>query len=127
MNQLFEHDGEPLLDVTIPWTPKAKARPRVTRSGVAYTEPETRKAEEAFRKEFLEAVGDDFALISGPIEVHWTFSNGHVHMQVWSTPDYTQRKLRGDLDNYLKLISDALNGVAYEDDKQIVSIKAAKL
>lgn len=36
-------------------------------------------------------------------------------------------KLRGDLDNYLKLAFDALNGVAFDDDKQVVKITAVKL
>lgn len=33
---------------------------------------------------------------------------------------------RGDLDNRIKVILDALNGVAYEDDKQIVKIIAER-
>lgn len=31
-----------------------------------------------------------------------------------------------DLDNYIKLVSDALNGVVFADDSQIVAIEAAK-
>ena len=36
-------------------------------------------------------------------------------------------KLRGDIDNYAKSILDGLNGVAYTDDKQIVSLELRKL
>lgn len=32
---------------------------------------------------------------------------------------YLRNKNHGDLDNYIKLVSDALNGVAYKDDKQV--------
>lgn len=33
---------------------------------------------------------------------------------------------RGDIDNLQKLVFDALNKIAYEDDKQIVSVMAVK-
>jgi len=37
------------------------------------------------------------------------------------------KTLRGDLDNYVKLTLDALNGVAWEDDRQVVRISAVKV
>jgi Holliday junction resolvase RusA-like endonuclease len=37
-----------------------------------------------------------------------------------------ESKLRGDVDNYVKSLLDGLNGVAYDDDKQIVNLKAFK-
>ena len=38
----------------------------------------------------------------------------------------TKSKLRGDLDNYIKTILDALNGVAWDDDSQVVKIIGIK-
>jgi Holliday junction resolvase RusA-like endonuclease len=35
-------------------------------------------------------------------------------------------KLRGDTDNYLKLLCDALNGVAFPDDKAVMIIRGEK-
>jgi Holliday junction resolvase RusA-like endonuclease len=37
------------------------------------------------------------------------------------------KTLRGDLDNYVKLSLDALTGVAWEDDIQVVRIMAVKV
>lgn len=34
---------------------------------------------------------------------------------------------RGDVDNYLKTVMDALNGVVYKDDRQVVHVDASKL
>ena len=37
-----------------------------------------------------------------------------------------KKRLRGDIDNYAKSVLDALNGVAYKDDKQIVRLDLEK-
>ncbi len=37
---------------------------------------------------------------------------------------FVRNKNHGDLDNFVKLVSDSLNGVAYKDDKQIKEIHA---
>jgi len=36
-------------------------------------------------------------------------------------------KLRGDIDNYQKLIMDALNEEAWTDDRQVVEVQVVKL
>lgn len=120
-------EKEILLAVDVPWTPRAKGRPRMTKSGRTYTPKETREAEDLFRANFIQEVGSEFVPIAEPIEVHWEFANDVVRMTVHSSLDYTERKLRGDLDNYVKLVSDALNGVAYHDDRLIVAETARKL
>jgi Holliday junction resolvase RusA-like endonuclease len=35
-------------------------------------------------------------------------------------------RLRGDVDNYLKTVMDGLNGIAWEDDKQVYAVEAEK-
>ena len=39
---------------------------------------------------------------------------------------YRSDSRRCDIDNLVKLVQDALNGVAYKDDSQIVGLMAAK-
>ena len=52
-----------------------------------------------------------------------------VHVEIQLCPKLTKgnvaSKTRMDLDNCVKLTLDALNGVAYLDDSQVVSISAA--
>jgi Holliday junction resolvase RusA-like endonuclease len=40
---------------------------------------------------------------------------------------HNAKTLRGDLDNYIKLTLDALNQVAWVDDRQVVRIMAVKV
>jgi Holliday junction resolvase RusA-like endonuclease len=65
--------------------------------------------------------------IDQPCEVELEFSNDGINVLIASCPDYVNRKLRGDLDNYVKIVLDALNDVAYTDDKHVVHIEARKL
>ncbi len=40
---------------------------------------------------------------------------------------HEESKLRGDVDNYAKSILDGLNGVAFQDDKQVHILNVEKL
>ena len=102
---LFEFEHEPV----------AKGRPRVTRTGHAFTPAKTRKAEDAFKRMATERMEGD--PLTGPIEVeiHLFFkrpksnkSNAHVQ--------------RPDLDNAAKLILDSCNGIVWVDDSQITDL-----
>lgn len=115
-----------LLDVKIPWTPQVKERPRHSKTGRVFTPKRTLDAEAAIKAAFQQVV-PDWTPFAQPCSVEWDFANEWIGITLRPWSDYTQRKLRGDLDNYQKIVSDALNGVLYDDDRRIVHTKAVKL
>lgn len=86
--------------------PKSKERPRVSRNGNVYTPKTTRDAEKDVAGTYLDKCGDVY--FKKTIELRVSF--------------YLGNKRARDGDNMLKLIQDALNGIAYPDDKQIRSV-----
>ena len=103
-----------------------KGRPRFTRSGRPYTPKATRDYEAAIREAFENAPGRPPEPFSGPIAV---CINTHRQLPK-STPKsvYSEQDThKPDIDNVAKIVLDALNGVAWEDDAQVVSLKVLKL
>lgn len=115
--------------VHIPGTPVAKARPRITVRGGkprAYTPKKTAD---------YEAMIADLVKIpepsSKPLRVH---INLYLPIpQSWSkqkTIDAACGNIlptsRPDADNYAKAILDAMNGVAFHDDSQVVDLRVVK-
>jgi crossover junction endodeoxyribonuclease RusA len=103
--------------------PKAKARPRATKTGHVYTPKTTSEAEARLAAAWQEAGGP---LLEGPLEVHLAYSPDSVIITVHPSP-HSSKTLTGDLDNYIKLTLDALNGVAWADDRQVVRLMAMKV
>lgn len=98
---------------TIPGEPRSKQRPRLSR-GHAYTPAETRQAEGLVRQVFNEATqGERPVFYSAPVGLQIRFILGS--------------RRRRDIDNMVKLVQDALNKVAYEDDHLIHEIFADKI
>lgn len=111
--------------------PVGKARPRFTRSGRAYTPAKTVNYENLVKLSFTETIG------------YYVPSKEPVRMLIrayYSIPKSTPKKklpdmLEGrimptkkpDADNIIKSVADALNGIAYHDDAQIVSVLCEKL
>lgn len=109
--------------------PVAKGRPRFTKTGKAYTPKKT--------KDYEKKVGESYKRYDNPF-----FGRTPVCMEVTvfmaAPKSASKKKLQGmkdglirpikkpDLSNIVKSIEDGLNGVAYEDDSQIVNIVASK-
>lgn len=115
--------------------PQGKARPKVTRAknglSLTYTPDKTVAYEELIRLRYLSAAGS-FRFEAGK----------QLRMRVVaffaipkSKPKKTQAAMKlnqirptkkPDFDNIFKIICDALNGVAYADDAQIVEAQISK-
>ncbi|HYR17877.1 MAG TPA: RusA family crossover junction endodeoxyribonuclease [Myxococcales bacterium] len=107
--------------------PVAKARPRFT-NGHTYTPRATERAEGRIRDAWIAQVGPE--PFTGPViltvTAHLARPAGHYGKRGLrpSAPECPCG--RPDWDNLAKLVSDALNGVAYRDDGQIVAATMRK-
>ena len=105
---------------------RGKGRPRFTRGGRPYTPKATRDYERTIREAFENAPGRPREPFSGPISVCiMTYRQlpKSTPKSVYSEPDTH----KPDIDNVAKIVLDALNGVAWEDDAQVVSLTVSKL
>jgi len=104
---------------TIPLKPRAKPRPRLTKRGYAYTPKSYAEYEKQIATYYK---GPKF---DGPVSVSITLRS--KRMTVYITPlDEPDSTIRGDADNICKGILDALNTIAYDDDKQVQKLSVRK-
>lgn len=96
--------------------PQVKQRPRMTRRGRAYTPQATHDAEKALAEQY------DGPLYTKPVHVIISYGKDYQTVYIEELTYEAIKSLRGDLDNYLKLTLDGLNGVAWEDDGLVKSV-----
>jgi Holliday junction resolvase RusA-like endonuclease len=123
-------DGAQPVIIRLAGEPKGKGRPRFARaSGRAFTPAATRSYEAALRYAAQETMGER-PLMVGALEilvvanfpVPKSFSKAK---RLAALAGEARPTVKPDVDNLLKTI-DALNGVVFEDDKQIVSATVQK-
>lgn len=114
-----------MIERTLLWTPRAKGRPRAHVIGgkaIMFTPKETTAAERALAGQWTAAP------LEGPLRVELYLSDTDVTVNVSQDETCVATKLRrGDIDNYAKLIMDALNGRAWLDDNQIMRLFVRKM
>lgn len=98
------------IDLAIPGDPVSKGRPRVYH-GHGITPAKTKRAENRVYSEFR-AQYPDFKPYPGPVIILLTF--------------WLATRQGRDWDNLAKLTTDALNGIAWMDDRQIIQAIVTK-
>lgn len=102
-----------LVEFTVPGKPVPKGRPRVMRGGWTFTPKKTKQQENLIQ---IVALARRQALKLAVL-------GGSFRLQVIC---YGANKL-ADWDNLGKLVSDALNGVFWVDDRQVIDARVMKL
>jgi Holliday junction resolvase RusA-like endonuclease len=106
--------------------PKGKGRPRFTRQGHCYTPKATQDYEDLIELEYKQQVGNVKYADGVPLKV-----NIFAGFKIPKTSKVKRQQMinhkllptkKPDCDNIIKIVCDALNGIAYYDDKQIVQI-----
>lgn len=114
--------------IVIPGEPRGKGRPRFTKQGHVFTDLKTRNYEKLVGVEYKNQCGKKF---KENVEIEIIAKYKIAKNDSKSTKE---KKINGeirpdkkpDIDNIVKAILDGLNGIAYDDDKQVVDVKASK-
>lgn len=118
-------EQRPVLDVTVLGIPVAKGRPRFSGNGHAFTPDATRRAESRFANAVATHCLDSGLSVIGGRGGMLPLKGALAAEVVFVTK--AKATARPDLDNLLKLVLDALNGIVWNDDSQVISIKTKKI
>ena len=119
------------MDFIVDGKPQGKQRPRFSRiSKTVYTPTKTAKYEKQIAKAYTESGGKCIpadCYVSVSVSAFFPIPKSYSKKK---REDCLERILRPDkkpdIDNILKVVLDALNDVAYEDDKQVVELIGRK-
>lgn len=113
---------------TIPGEPKGKARRVVTKKGQTYMPKETENYV-AFVREiyYFNKLPKLEGMIQVKINAYFKIpKSGSKKKKAKMASGEIRPTKKPDIDNILKMVTDALNELAYDDDKQIVSALVEK-
>lgn len=119
------------MEFIVEGEPQGKARPRFSRrSETVYTPSKTAKYEKEIQQAYIAA--------GGKLIPEGSYAAVTVDAYFKIPKSYTKRKRldceqninrpdkKPDIDNVLKVVLDALNKVAYKDDKQVIEVICRK-
>lgn len=109
----------------VPGKPQAKQRPRVGKGGRIYTPRETAEYEAHVAHCWRLADGESIPRDTA-VRVEILVSKDKVEVVVEPVPD-RRHTARADLDNIAKSVLDGLNGVAFDDDRQVAELLVVRL
>ena len=111
------------VQFTIPGKPGHWQRRVQTKSGHSYMPAQVKNGKALVVAMFLKIVGPDFRPYEGPVSLliaaRWRHAKSPQWRRELAEAENWPRPKTPDIDNIVKLILDALNGVAYEDDRQV--------
>lgn len=125
--------GYKQVKIVVPGAPVAKGRPKFRKIGAfvqAYTPTKTRKAELEIARRYREQVDGGYPKsehINMTCKFYMPFSSDISKKKRIEWNEEKAHTKRPDLDNLIKLVCDALNGVAFVDDNEVSCIQAFKM
>jgi Holliday junction resolvase RusA-like endonuclease len=121
-----------IIEFTVPGEPAGKGRPKFTRSGHTYTPKETVNYETmvklAYRQKYpgVKPVGKDVPLLTTIVAYYKIPASVSNKKRLAMLEGKIRPTKKPDWDNIGKIVCDALNGIAYYDDCQIVDSSVKK-
>ena len=119
------------MEFIVEGQPQGKARPRFSRrSGTVYTPSKTARYEKEIRQAYISAGGKmipdgSYAVVI--MDAYFEIPKSYVKgKRLACERNINRPDKKPDIDNVLKAVLDALNGVAYEDDKQVIEVTCRK-
>lgn len=113
-----------MINLTIPGPPAGKQRARILKTGLSYTPKKTVNYETLIKELFAVNYPDHMPWKNGvsmTIKAYFQIAKScSKKMRAYLEGDHAWYPHRIDGDNLWKIVADALNGLAYVDDGQIV-------
>lgn len=110
---------------------RGKGRPRLTKSGVAFTDAKTRSYENLVKLLALQAMEKAGAQMTDKpvkaiINAYFEIPKSYTKKKVQAIINGEIKPAKPDIDNIIKSILDGCNKIVFKDDVQIYAISATK-
>jgi len=120
------------ITFTVPGAPRGKGRPRISTAGGfarAYTPEQTANYENLVKLAYREKYHESFeqSAVGMRISAYYAIATSASKKKRLAMLDGTIfPKGKPDADNVAKIVCDALNGIAYHDDTQVIYLEVSK-